>query len=165
MTDMLLLTTEAMFLRGVDVGVSPLLLELLETTENTVEVFFLRRPFGFLPSSSVVTCTECRIGATSPSLSELEPSLNKAGSKLTFCARPRLRGPLPDSGDVNKASARRRSGIRTVAVLRGDTTEEESRCGDSQSDGVTKSGEEDFSENGDGSWGEGSGRSGMLSWM
>jgi len=157
MTDMLLLTTEAMFLRGVDVGVPPLLLELLETTENTVEDF-LRRPLGFLPSSSTVTCTECRDGATSPSLSDLEPSLNKAGSKLTFCARPRLRGALSISGDVSKASARRRSGIRTVAVLLGDVIEK-SRCGDSQSDGVMKSGE-DFSDR---SLGEDSGWSGMMS--
>ena len=146
MADIRCLTMEAMFLRGVDAGISPLLSEVLETAENTAEDFFLRRPLGFLPSSSAGTCSECRIGATSPSLSDVESSLKKAGSRLTLCARPRLRGEDSVSGPVSNASARRRSGTRRVAVLLGDTTEESPRVS-SQSDGVTRSAEEDFSEN------------------
>lgn len=99
MADMCRLTTEAMFLRGVGVVV------LLEIFENMAEDFFLRSPLGFLPSS-VGTCEECRVGTTSPSLSDLESSLNKAGSRLTLCVRPRPRGVPPVSGDVSKASAR-----------------------------------------------------------
>ena len=157
------LTMEAMFLRGVDVDVevSPLLSEPLETTENTPDDFFLRRPFGFLPSSSV----ECRsIGAASPSLSDLGSSLNKAGSRLTLCARARLREEPSVSGDVSKASARWRSGIRMVVVLLGKSAEG-FRSGDSQSDGVIKSGEGDFSEVEGWSRGEDPGRSGMVSWI
>lgn len=150
MADMRFLTMEVMFLRGldagVDAGVSPLLSEFLEIAENTVEDFFLRRPLGFLPSSSAGTFSECRIGAASPSLSDPESSLKKAGSRLTLCARPRLRGEVSISGPVSKASARRRSGTRTVAVLLGDIAEESPRA-NSQSDGVTRSAEEDFSEN------------------
>ena len=124
MADMRLLTIEAMFLRGVDVVVSSLRSELLDTMENTPEDFFLRRPLGFLLSSSGETCTICRIGAASSSLSDLESSLNKAGSRLTLCVRPRRRGVLSVSDDVNKVSARWRSGIRMVAVLLGDVTKE-----------------------------------------
>jgi len=162
MADMLRLTIEAIFLRGVGAGVSPLLSGFLETMEKTPEDFFLRRPFGFLPSPSTGTCMECRIGATSPSLSDLESSLNKAGSRLTLCAR--LRGALPVPGDVNNASARLRSGIRTVAVLLGDANEELWRR-DSQSGEVMINGEEGVPENRDRSRGEASGRSGILSWM
>jgi hypothetical protein len=103
---MRLLTMEAMFLRGGDVVVPSLLVEFLDTKENTPDDFFLSRPFGFLPPSSVETCTECRVGATSPSLTDLESSLNKAGSRLTLCMSPRLRGVLSVSDDVSKASAR-----------------------------------------------------------
>lgn len=142
MTDMRFLTMEAMSLRGVDGVVSPLLSEALETTENTADDFFLRRPLGFLVSSSLRACTDCRVGATSPSLSDPESSFKKAGSKLTLCVRRRLRGVLSDSGDVSKASARWRSGIRMVAVLLGDTIEE-SRDWYSKSAGVTRSGEGD----------------------
>jgi len=157
MVEMRLLTMEAMFLRGVDCAASPLLSELLETMENTIDDFFLR-PFGFLPSSSTGTCIECRVGATSPSLSDLESSLKNAGSRLTLCVSPRLRGVLSVPGDDNKASARWRSEIRMVGVLLGDTTEE-SRREYSQSDGVTRSGEEDRSID------EVSGWRGILSWM
>jgi len=121
MADMRRLTTEAMFLRGVDAGGSLLLSDFLETIEKTAEDFFLRRPFGFFSSSSTGADMECRIGATSPSLSDLESSLKKAGSRLTLCVR--LRGDLLVSCDVSKASARLRSGIRTVAVLLGDANE------------------------------------------
>ena len=146
MDDMRFLTMEAMFLRGAAAVASPLLSESRKMPENTTEDFFLRRPLGFLPSSSSGACSECRIGAASPSLSELESSLKKAGSRLTLCARPRRRGDVWISGDVSRASARRRSGTRTVAVLLGDATEE-SLWVYSQSDGVTRSAEEDFSEN------------------
>ena len=134
------LIIEAMFLRGVCV-VSSLLSELLDTEENTPEDFFLRRPLGFLPSS-VGTRAECRIGATSPSLSDPESSLKNAGSRLTLCVRSRRRWMFSDFGDDSKASARLRSGIRTDAPLLGDA-KDEFRCGGSQSDGVTRSGEED----------------------
>ena len=107
MEGMRFLTIEAIFLRGVDGAVSPLLSELLETMENTTEDFLPRRPFGFRSSSSVPgTCVECRIGAASPSLSDPESSLNKAGSRLTLCVRPRLRGVLSVPGDDNRASAK-----------------------------------------------------------
>ena len=97
---------EAMFLRGDDVGVSSLLSELLEAAENTAEDFFLRIPFGLLPSSSIGTCMVCRIGATPPSLSESESSLNEAGSRVTLCARVRRPEEPTVSGDVSKESAR-----------------------------------------------------------
>lgn len=122
MADMRFLTMEAMFLRGDDAAASSLLPGLLDTKENTPEDFFLRRLFGFLLSSSV-TCTEWRVGATSPTLSDLESSLNKVGSRLTLCVRPRRREALSVPGDDSRASARRRSGILTVAVLLGDATE------------------------------------------
>lgn len=150
MADMRFLTIEAMFLRGVEVGVSPLLLEFLEVVENMAEDFLLRRPRGFLSSSSAGTCTECRIGATSPSLSDLESSLNRAGSRLTFCARLRLLGTPSVSGDVSKASARSRSGIRMVAVLLGEVVRfTGSRGRISQLGGGMNSGEEGVPESRD----------------
>ena len=164
MANIRFLTTEAIFLRGVDVMVSSLLSELFDTEENTPEDFFLRRPLGFFLSPSAETYTECRIGATPPSLSELESSLKKAGSRLTLCVRLRRPGVLPVSGDVSKASARWRSGIRTDAVLLGNAIGGFGR-GHSQSDWVMRSGEEDASENGDRSRTGDSCRSGILSWM
>ena len=123
MVVMRLLTMEAMFWRGADGVDCPLLWGPLETMEKTTEVFLLGISFGSLPSSSPGTCTERRGGASSPSLSDLESSLNKAGSRLTLWMSPRLRGLRCVSGDDNNSSARRRSGIRTVAVLLGDTIE------------------------------------------
>lgn len=156
MDGMRLLTREAIFLRGVDGAVSPLLSGDFETIENIAEDFLFRSSIGFLPSSAVKRA-ECRIGAASPSFSDLESFLKKAGSRLTLWVCPRLRGLLSVSGDDSKASAKRRSGIRTVAVLLGDTNEG-SRGGYSQSSGVMKRSEEDPSRR------EDSGPRGTLSW-
>ena len=157
------LTMEVMFLRGDDVAASSLLPSFLDTKENTPEDFFLRRFIGLLLSSSVWMCTEWRVGATSPTLSDLESLLNKVGSRLTLCVRPRRRGVLWVSDDESKASARRRSGILTVAVLPGDVTEVFERR-EPQSGGEMIIGD-DGPENRDRPRGDDSGRSGILSWM
>jgi hypothetical protein len=94
-------------LAGGDVVVPSLLVELLETKENTPEDFFLRRPLGFLPSSSVGDVYGMSCWGNFPKL--VRPGVVFEQGRVQadlVCMSPRLRGVLSVSGDVSKASAR-----------------------------------------------------------